>query len=85
MQEIFWRINKSTTFCTIWMDCKEVLQVIFGESRDQQHFDTHAVEKFDLASNILANQQINNILHHIDELQGGLASDFWQINISTAF
>ena len=59
--------------------------MIFGESTDQQRFDTHTVEKFDLASNVLANQQINNILHHIDGLQGGIASDFWRINRSTAF
>ena len=59
--------------------------MIFGESTDQQRFDTHIVKKFGLARNFLANQQINNILYHMDGLQGGLASDFWRINRSTAF
>ena len=58
------------------MDCKEVLQVIFGESTDQQRFDTHIVKKFGLIRNFLANQQINNILHHVDTLQGSLARIF---------
>ena len=58
---------------------------IFGESTDQQSFDTHIVKKFGLARNFLANQQINNILLHINGLQGGLARIFCQINRSTAF
>ena len=58
------------------MDYKEVLQGFFVKSTDQQRFDTHIVKTFGLSRNFMANQQINNILHHMDRLQGGLARIF---------